>query len=243
MTRFIRPQSRGFTLLELLVALAVTAAVVTLMFAGFGVIGRTEERNQRLIDRTEHMLVVSQWLGRKFDTLRLLSRNDSGAFVNFFSGTAAGAIWVAPLPERGEAGGLYVFRITPLRHENGRIDLSVEALPYDGVLTALDWNRALRETLLKDVRTLQWYYAPRSGYSNGMLPKRSIPPVSRLRSPMSAVTGPPWFLRWRGHDENATPTPGSGADTGALAGGRAVTGRIGQCPWDSPANPAYGAEP
>ena len=158
MTRFIRPQSRGFTLLELLVALAVTAAVVTLMFAGFGVIGRTEERNQRLIDRTEHMLVVGQWLGRKFDTLRLLSRNDSGAFVNFFSGTAAGAIWVAPLPERGEAGGLYVFRITPLRHENGRIDLSVEALPYDGVLTALDWNRALRETLLKDVRTLQWYY-------------------------------------------------------------------------------------
>ncbi|MGB3451618.1 MULTISPECIES: prepilin-type N-terminal cleavage/methylation domain-containing protein [unclassified Simplicispira] len=158
MNRLVRPSSRGFTLLELLIALAITAAVVTLMFAGFGVIGRTEERNQRLIDRTEHMLVVSQWLGRKFDTLRLLSRKDGASIVNFFSGTAAGAIWVAPLPERGEAGGLYVFRITPLRHEDGRIDLSVEALPYDGAPTALDWNRALRETLLKDVQTLQWYY-------------------------------------------------------------------------------------
>ena len=39
--------SRGFTLLELLIALAVTAAVVALMFAGFGTIGRSEERNQR----------------------------------------------------------------------------------------------------------------------------------------------------------------------------------------------------
>ena len=151
-------RQRGFTLLELLIALAITAAVVGLMFAGFGVIGRTEERNQQLLDRTERMLVVSQWLGRKFDTMRLLSRQDGGAFVNFFSGNAAGAMWIAPLPERGDAGGLHVFRIGPFRHESGRTDLVVEALPYNGTAMALDWPSALRETLLGDVRTLQWHY-------------------------------------------------------------------------------------
>ncbi|MBV7452981.1 prepilin-type N-terminal cleavage/methylation domain-containing protein [Acidovorax sp. sif1233] len=159
MSQAFRKTSRGFTLLELLIALAVTAAVVALMFAGVGVIGRSEERNQRVIDRSERMMVVSQWLGRKFDTLRLLmQRTSENKVVTFFSGNAAGAIWVAPLPERGDAGGLYVFRTTPLRHENGRVDLSVEAIPYDGALMALDWSRALRETLLPDVRTLQWYY-------------------------------------------------------------------------------------
>lgn len=158
MTHSFRKTSRGFTLLELLVALAVTSAVVALMFAGVGVIGRSEERNQRVIERSERMLVVSQWLGRKFDTLRLLSRRDENIFVNFFSGNAAGAIWVAPLPERGDAGGLYVFRMSPLRHADGRVDLSVEAVPYDGALMALDWGKALRETLLWDVRTLQWHY-------------------------------------------------------------------------------------
>ena len=158
MTRSFRKTSRGFTLLELLVALAVTSAVVALMFAGVGVIGRSEERNQRVIERSERMSVVSQWLGRKFDTLRLLSRRDENIFVNFFSGNAAGAIWVAPLPERGDAGGLYVFRMSPLRHADGRVDLSVEAVPYDGALMALDWGKALRETLLSDVRTLQWHY-------------------------------------------------------------------------------------
>jgi len=151
-------RQRGFTLLELLIALAITAAVVGLMFAGFGVIGRTEERNQQLLDRTERMLVVSQWLGRKFDTLRLLSRQEGGAFVNFFSGNAAGAMWIAPLPERGDAGGLHVFRIGPFRHESGRTDLVVEVLPYNGTAMALDWPSALRETLLGDVRTLQWHY-------------------------------------------------------------------------------------
>ncbi|MCO4241363.1 prepilin-type N-terminal cleavage/methylation domain-containing protein [Acidovorax facilis] len=158
MTHSFRKTSRGFTLLELLVALAVTSAVVALVFAGVGVIGRSEERNQRVIERSERMLVVSQWLGRKFDTLRLLSRRDENIFVNFFSGNAAGAIWVAPLPERGDAGGLYVFRMSPLRHADGRVDLSVEAVPYDGALMALDWGKALRETLLSDVRTLQWHY-------------------------------------------------------------------------------------
>ena len=153
-----RPSIRGFTLLELLIGLAVTAAVVALIFAAVGLIGRTEERNQRVGERAERMLVVSQWLGRKFDTLRLLSRREGGTFVNFFSGNAAGAIWVAPLPERGDAGGLYVFRTTPLRHADGRVDLSVEAIPYDGALMAMDWSRALRETLISDVRTLQWHY-------------------------------------------------------------------------------------
>jgi len=76
MIRPSRALSRGFTLLELLIGLAVTAAVVALMFAGVGVIGRSEERNHRVIERSERMLVVSQWLGRKFDTLRPLSRRD-----------------------------------------------------------------------------------------------------------------------------------------------------------------------
>ncbi|MGP1693608.1 MAG: prepilin-type N-terminal cleavage/methylation domain-containing protein, partial [Giesbergeria sp.] len=106
----------------------------------------------------EHMLVVSQWLARKFDGLRLLGRSDGAKAVIFFSGNAAGALWVAPLPERGDGGGLYVFRANPVRRGDGRTDLVVEALPYDGGAMALDWGVALRETLLSNVQTLQWYY-------------------------------------------------------------------------------------
>ena len=158
MNRIPKTRQRGFTLLELLIALIVTTAVVGLVFAGFGVIGRTEDRNQQQIDRAERMMAVGQWLGRKFDTLRLLSREDNGRLVNFFIGNAAGAMWVAPLPERGDDGGLYVFRATPLRHGEGRVDLSIEVLPYDGATMAMDWNQAKRAILLADARTLQWFY-------------------------------------------------------------------------------------
>ena len=53
----------------------------------------------------------------------------------------------------------YRERLTPvLRALEQDPDLSIEALPYDGALMALDWGNALRETLLRDVRTLQWFY-------------------------------------------------------------------------------------
>lgn len=153
-----RQQGQGFTLVELLIALAITAPVVALVLAGFGLIGRTDERNHQVLGRAEQMLVVSQWLGRKLDTLRIVGRMEGGAPVIFFTGNAAGAMWVAPLPERGEDGGLHVFRANPLRHADGRVDLAIEALPYDGAGMALNWNAALRETLLPNVRTLQWHY-------------------------------------------------------------------------------------
>lgn len=153
-----KTRNNGFTLLELLIALAITGSVVALIFAGFGAIGRSEQRSHDALDRTVRMMSVQQWLHRKFDTLRGLSKSMAGGYVLFFNGNAAGAMWVAPLPERGVAGGLHVLRLTPFRHENGRVDLTLEALPYDGVLMELDWTRAKREVLLSDVRTLQWFY-------------------------------------------------------------------------------------
>ena len=148
----------GFTLIELLIALAITGSVVALIFAGFGAIGRSEQRSHDALERTARIMSVQQWLHRKFDTLRGLSKNEGGAYVLFFNGNAAGAMWVAPLPERGSAGGLHVIRLTPFRHENGRTDWMLEALPFDGALMQLDWTHARREILLRDVRALQWFY-------------------------------------------------------------------------------------
>lgn len=195
MTGSCTKRQAGFTLIELLVALAITAAVVALVFAGFGLIGRTDERNQRLIDRAERMALTAQWLGRKFDTLKLLQLKQDIDFISFFNGNAAGAMWVAPLPERGEAGGLYVLRATPLRHDDGSIDLAVEVLPYGGALMALDWGRAERAVLLSNVRTLQWHYQrPRDGQwlqqwdsTNGGYPARIRLELGDAQGPWPAL--------------------------------------------------------
>lgn len=149
---------RGFTLLELLIALAVTVSVVALVFTAFASIGKTEQRNLGAMDRAERMAAVSLWLARKFDALHLLSRREADGVVLFFNGNAAGAMWVAPLPERGTSGGLHVIRLTPLRHGSTDVEWVVEAMPYDGMLTQLDWGKAIRETLLQHVTTLQWHY-------------------------------------------------------------------------------------
>lgn len=149
---------RGFSLIELLVALSVTSSIVALMFVAFGSIGKTEQRNSLSMERAQRMLSVSQWLGRKLEGLRQVSRRDGVGFSIFFNGNAAGAMWIAPLPERGESGGLHVIRLTPHRHTTGRVEWIAEALPYDGLITPLDWNVAARETLMSQVSVLQWHY-------------------------------------------------------------------------------------
>lgn len=181
---------RGFTLLELLIALAITGSVVALIFAGFGAIGRSEQRSHDSMNRSERMLAVQQWLHRKFDTLRGLKKSEEGAYVLFFNGNAAGAVWVAPLPERGVAGGLHVLRLNPLRHENGRVDWALEALPFDGALTQLDWSHARREILLKDIRALQWYYqdGPSGAWSQAWVSSQPSYP-SRLRIEIADARG------------------------------------------------------
>ena len=172
----------GFTLLELLIALMVTGLVVALVFSAFGLIGRTEDRNQATMERAEKMLIASQWLARKFDGLRPVFRVQGMTASPFFAGNQAGAMWVAPLPERGEAGGLHVFRAGPLRHSGGQVDLLIEALPYDGALMALDWSQALRQTLVTDVRSLQWYYqdGATGEWSQDWSGKPGYPPRVRL---------------------------------------------------------------
>jgi general secretion pathway protein J len=149
---------RGFTLLELLIALAITAAALALVFATFATLGRTEQRVQRELARTQHIRAAYDFLQRKIEGMRLLSRGEGRETVLFFEGNAAGALWVAPLSERGAAGGLYVIRLALDRQQGGRIDWVVEALPYDGMATQLDWSTAIRSTIATHLRTLQWFY-------------------------------------------------------------------------------------
>lgn len=153
-----RHASAGFTLLELLVALAVTGAAVALVFATYGIIGRTEQRAQILINRIDRMQATHNWLQSKLEGIRLYSRIASGVPVLYFNGNAAGALWVAPLPERGPGGGLHVIRVDLNRNPNGQIDWIAQALPYDGALNQLDWNQSIRTPLAKGLVTLQWHY-------------------------------------------------------------------------------------
>lgn len=149
---------RGLTLLELLIALAITSSTVALVFATYNVVARTEHRAQGVLTHMEKMQAVHNWLQRKLEGIRLLSRLENGAGVIFFNGGAAGALWVAPLPERGPSGGLHVIRVALDRRSDGNVDWIAQALPYEGALTQLDWSTALRAPLANGLKTLQWYY-------------------------------------------------------------------------------------
>ena len=152
------PRSAGFTLVELLIALALTALVLAAAFAAFGLIGRSTDTATLLRDRSERMMLVERFLRSKLEGMRQLKRLDNGRPVVFFSGNAAGLLWIAPLPERPVGGGLHLLRLGPDRHPDGRTDWVLEILPYQGFDTPLEWAAAERIVLLENLSTLRWQY-------------------------------------------------------------------------------------
>ena len=153
-----RPRSAGFTLVELLIALALTALVLAAAFAAFGLIGRSTDTATLLRDRSERMMLVERFLRDKLEGMRQVKRFDNGRPVVFFSGNSAGLLWVAPLPERPVGGGLHVLRLGPERHPDGRTDWVLEILPFQGAYTTFDWPAAERIVLLENLSTLRWQY-------------------------------------------------------------------------------------
>lgn len=184
-------RSSGLTLLELLIALAITGVTVALAFATYGVIGRTEQRAQDTMTRTEHMQSVQDWLQRKLEGIRLISRTEQGGVVLFFNGNPAGALWVAPLPERGPGGGLHVIRVALDRRADGSVDWIAQALPFEGAGMVLEWAAAIRTPLARDLRTLQWYYQDgKSGEWVQEWPSTRPYYPSRIRIEVADAQGP-----------------------------------------------------
>ena len=81
MTRSFRPPQNGFTLIEVLVALVVSAFLLTILFDGL-VASQERARNQ---SQAQAALILAHGL--------LEGRRDGGAVMPNLSGTSDGLIW------------------------------------------------------------------------------------------------------------------------------------------------------
>lgn len=153
-----RGVARGFTLLELLLALFITTMVVALAYAMLGVIGRTQQRTTAEMQRTEQILAAQRWLRGQLQGMRQFQRLEQGAVQLFFSGNAAGALWVSATASPEPGAALRVVRVALQRHADGRVDWVAQRIPFAGAQAALDWSQAEEAVLARGLRTLQWRY-------------------------------------------------------------------------------------
>lgn len=151
-----RPLARGFTLLELLVALALAVLLFAALSAALYQVGESLERSEQVRARSERLALVENLLRRKIEGLQPLGVIIDGSATIWFRGNETTLEWVSAMPEHPLHPGLYHLRLAFLP-ERGVLQLALtpwqeNALP--------DWSNAETVSLLEGVARAQWRYQP-----------------------------------------------------------------------------------
>ena len=154
-------RSRGFTLLEMIVALVLLSLIMASTVAAMRTFGNTGATVEKLTGRVEEIRAVSDFLRRSIgDAMPVYRAPGAGAgFLEddrggiFFLGDDRHMFWVAPLVAGTAHGGMHAME---LRVEDDALQLRWQPYRPDGTLGA--WPEAGARTLVSGVEALRIDY-------------------------------------------------------------------------------------
>ncbi|MCF1182405.1 prepilin-type N-terminal cleavage/methylation domain-containing protein [Marichromatium gracile] len=126
--------TRGFTLLELLVALALLGLIATLVFAGLRLGARTWEAVDARAEALAELRAVHGFVGRALRQGRALSLTFEDGVHPVFAGDSERLEWVAPLSTHVGLPGLHLLRLTRERGPRGEVLMLTHWLFHPEVL-------------------------------------------------------------------------------------------------------------
>ncbi len=152
--------ARGFTLVEILVAITLLALVMLALGAALRGMVQTDDRVSERLARLDDFRTGSGFLksavGRVWSQ-KTLAANVQGQNAFLFQGNAGAMAWVGVMPPRYGAGGRYFFRLAAEPYE-GRTALIVRFAPWRDVPGFPDWSATDSRVLAHDVTTFSILY-------------------------------------------------------------------------------------
>jgi general secretion pathway protein J len=125
-------RERGFTLVELLLAVTLMALLLALAYGGFRAAGQVSERGQVLLEQTGKLRIVQTFIRRQLNQMLPLEYfPDENEIPVQFIGDAHAIQYVAPMPGYLGNGGPQVQRMEVVNGEDGLVLQFSHAL-YEG---------------------------------------------------------------------------------------------------------------
>ncbi len=190
---------RGFTLIELTVALVLLALLATVLFGALGLAGTSLERGEAKTDATSGMRLAHAFLRANLEEQHPLRMRKIVELPLLFSGDREELRYTAALPPRVAGGGIYFYRLMVLR-DDARSPLVLErAIPDLNALEMPEFRDAERSVLAQDIAALKIQYFGRDAGAND-----SVAPTWRerwddhqrlpllIRIDIEPKTGAPW---------------------------------------------------
>ena len=125
----------GFTLLEILLALALMAMVMLGVWGALSSATRVTHSADALMARSENVRTVQQFLRRHVGAAGMMPWTEgSGARARVFEGDASSMRYVAPLPMQSGHAGLYLQTLSLQKDDSGGTTLRLSYRSYTGNL-------------------------------------------------------------------------------------------------------------
>ncbi|HJR14293.1 MAG TPA: prepilin-type N-terminal cleavage/methylation domain-containing protein [Rhodanobacteraceae bacterium] len=152
-----RVRHAGFTLLEILLALALLALVMLSVWGAMASATRITHAADAVMARSENVRTVQQFLRRYVSAAQLqpyLAEGDTRA--RMFAGDATSMHYVAPLPMQSGHAGLYVQTISLQKNPSGGLSLELAYQPYTA--DAPETANPVTHLLLSELRGGKFQY-------------------------------------------------------------------------------------
>lgn len=142
--------ARGFTLLELLVALVLLSVIMTGLVSALRTMAQTETRIDERIARLDQERVARHFLGQVLSRVSAALVDDPstpGKKIGSFQATSDAMVWIGIMPARSDLGGRHYFRLA-VESPDTRPEMVLRIVRWAPDMTQPDWNTAEKRVLL-----------------------------------------------------------------------------------------------
>jgi len=155
--------ARGFTLIEMMIALTLFSMITVATIAAMRTLGNTSSTLTQVTNRVDELRVVSDFLRNQIGAAMPVLRaggSDSvfegaAGYGTYFVGTEDALTWVSPLVAGSQLGGAFIMR---LQKQDDRLVLLIH--PYVREVDAVAWSDMPSRVLLDNVEKFVVGYLP-----------------------------------------------------------------------------------
>jgi general secretion pathway protein J len=152
------PNARGFTLLELMIALTLLALLSAVLFGSLRLAGRSTDGGDAKVEAAASMRLAQEFLRTNLEAQHPLRMRKIVDSPLLFSGTRNQLRYAAELPPRVAGGGIWFYRLS-LGSDDARAPLTLERIVPDLAADAMpEFANADRSVLADGIAELTLGY-------------------------------------------------------------------------------------